>query len=156
MNRITPGYARPLLLIILAAYLMLTSSTAARGEGIPRMDDLGWRDSGCGGNPCIEAVNHQVLPSTERRIADKLKETCNAHLGSKSNRYRDPPTDLTVELIRNPELVDILDRTPEYGWSLPEESTFQSAYQILVSSSPDKLASNIGDIWNSGRIRSVQ
>lgn len=73
-------------------------------------------------------------------------------------RYADPfsgiPTGLTVEYIRKPENVKINDSKPEFSWIVPQKAVFQKAYQILVSSSRELAAKNIGDVWNSGQVRS--
>ncbi|MEQ8239325.1 MAG: sulfatase-like hydrolase/transferase [Cyclobacteriaceae bacterium] len=62
------------------------------------------------------------------------------------------PTELSVEFIREPSRVLIRDQTPEFGWRVPDAAGFQSAYQVLVSSSLSNINNNIGDVWNSGRI----
>ena len=45
---------------------------------------------------------------------------------------------------------------PYFGWyvSDPDDDEIQSAYQVLVASSPDRLNQNIGDIWDSGKVNS--
>lgn len=72
-------------------------------------------------------------------------------------QYKDPlagiPSGLMVEFIRRPGRVSLNDPVPEYGWIVPVESVFQLAYQILVASSRANLDHNIGDIWNSGQVR---
>ncbi|MRI02414.1 Bacterial alpha-L-rhamnosidase [Kriegella sp. EG-1] len=72
-----------------------------------------------------------------------------------SDAYRAAPTDLTVELIRSPETkVEIFDLKPEFGWTVPLGSKFQSAYQILVASSQSIIDSNNGNIWDTKRVAS--
>jgi len=46
------------------------------------------------------------------------------------------------------------DNAPYFGWyvSDPDDNEIQTAYQILIASSPDKLTANSGDIWNSGKV----
>ena len=88
-------------------------------------------------------------------VTNKLREKLEELISKNSNKYRTPPTDLTVELIRAPESgVKILDLRPEFGWSVPLTSKYQSAYQILVGSSPSVINNNIGDMWDSNRIAS--
>lgn len=71
-------------------------------------------------------------------------------------RFSDPstigPKELTVEYIREPSSVLIQDVTPEFGWRVPDAAVFQSAYQVLVSTSKSKIDQNKGDAWNSGRV----
>ena len=73
-------------------------------------------------------------------------------------KYRDPysgvPAGLMVEYIREPENTAINDKLPEYCWIVPKEAVFQNAYQILVASSKANIDNNLGDVWNSGQIRS--
>ncbi len=61
------------------------------------------------------------------------------------------PVALAVEDRVDPIGID--DTTPEFSWTVAPRDG-QSAYQILVASSAEKLARNIGDKWNSGKVRS--
>jgi alpha-L-rhamnosidase len=47
---------------------------------------------------------------------------------------------------------------PRFSWLLesPERGAVQQAYQLLVASSMSRLANNLGDIWDSGRVESSQ
>nr|WP_299070422.1 sulfatase-like hydrolase/transferase [uncultured Allomuricauda sp.] len=92
-----------------------------------------------------------------KRYAEKLKafrNKTNELILEHSDAYSEGPKDLIVEFIRNTSNVEIIDTKPEYGWVVPEGSVLQSAYQILVSSSKENNVNNIGDIWDSGQIRS--
>lgn len=92
-----------------------------------------------------------------RRYAEKLKAFRNKTdelILKNSDSYSKGPSDLIVEFIRNTTDVEIIDTKPEYGWVVPEGAVLQSAYQILVSSSEENSDNNIGDIWDSGQIRS--
>ncbi len=72
--------------------------------------------------------------------------------------YTDPlsgvPTGLTVEYIREPRFTKIIDSIPEFSWVVPKEAVVQKGYQILVSSSGENIGNNIGDVWDSGNVRS--
>jgi alpha-L-rhamnosidase len=48
------------------------------------------------------------------------------------------------------------DSRPYFGWIMndPDDSEIQSAYQLLVSSSQGKCEQGIGDLWDSGQVRS--
>lgn len=61
-----------------------------------------------------------------------------------------PPSGLMTEFIREPDFVKIADPKPEFSWIVPDEAVKQTAWQILVSSSREKLAKNEVDLWNSG------
>lgn len=66
------------------------------------------------------------------------------------------PFGLTIEDIRQPQLVKIIDNQPEFAWQLPTGAVIQKGYQILVASTQDMLANNKGDIWDSGKVQSPQ
>jgi len=68
----------------------------------------------------------------------------------------DIPSGLTVEYIREPKNVAINDPLPEYCWIVPKEAVFQQGYQILVASSKTNIRKNVGDVWDSGQVRSSQ
>ncbi|NWG13062.1 MAG: alpha-L-rhamnosidase N-terminal domain-containing protein [Acidobacteria bacterium] len=64
--------------------------------------------------------------------------------------------DLTCEYLVNPLGIDT-DR-PRLSWRLTPgaRGRMQSAYQILVASSPENLQENQGDLWNSGKVNTSQ
>ena len=59
---------------------------------------------------------------------------------------------LTCEMAENP--LAVVQNQPRLSWQLvsKENSVSQSAYQILVSSSEEKLKKDNGDIWSSGKV----
>jgi alpha-L-rhamnosidase len=67
------------------------------------------------------------------------------------------PSNLRCEYLTNPQGIDVTQ--PRLSWVLkPRDPALrglkQSAYQILVASSPVFLSKNEGDIWNSGKVTS--
>jgi alpha-L-rhamnosidase len=66
------------------------------------------------------------------------------------------PVDLKCNFWENPLGVDVTN--PVLGWTIKTDSRLrgmqQSAYQILVASSPEKLKKGNGDLWISGKITS--
>ena len=66
--------------------------------------------------------------------------------------------DLKCEYRTNPLGID--NAKPRFSWKLAEENPTrgqkQTAYQILVASSLDQLNNNIGDVWDSNKIKSNQ
>ncbi|HZJ20475.1 MAG TPA: sulfatase-like hydrolase/transferase [Pricia sp.] len=89
--------------------------------------------------------------------AEKLKvfrQKTDELISNYSDSFSDGPSNLIVEFIRQPKGVKILDAKPEYGWAVPEGAVTQSAYQVLVASSQKSIDDNIGDIWDSGQVRS--
>lgn len=67
----------------------------------------------------------------------------------------DPAVERTYcEYLPNPVGIDT--PKPRLSWVLESDrrGVLQQAYQILVASSPEKLAADSGDLWNSGEVRS--
>ncbi|MDE6987131.1 MAG: alpha-rhamnosidase, partial [Bacteroides acidifaciens] len=62
--------------------------------------------------------------------------------------------DLRTEQLKNPLGIDT--RQPRLGWRIEsnEQNVIQTAYHILVASSPELLAQGKGDCWDSGKIES--
>lgn len=63
---------------------------------------------------------------------------------------------LRCEYLHDPLGID--EHEPRLGWRVesPRRGARQSAYQILVASSPESLAADRGDFWDSGRIESPE
>ena len=64
--------------------------------------------------------------------------------------------DLRCEMLVNPLGIDI--KEPRLSWQLnsTQKNVQQTTYEIIVSSSKEKLAKNEADIWASGKINSSQ
>lgn len=66
------------------------------------------------------------------------------------------PADYRVEALRCEGAVDPLgvDATPGLTWRVasPERGQHQTAWRILVASSPDLLTREVGDLWDSGQV----
>ena len=102
-------------------------------------------------------------PQETRNLAEEAKyqETlaemraqCDALIQQYQDTTVGKPHGLTVELIRQPSSVAIADRSPEYQWQVPDGAFRQTSYQLLVASSAENLANNIGDVWDTGEVRS--
>lgn len=65
-------------------------------------------------------------------------------------------TNLRCEMLQNPLGIDV--QQPRLSWQLEskQRNVVQQSYQIIVSSSLQKLKANNGDMWNSGVIASSQ
>jgi len=61
------------------------------------------------------------------------------------------PIGLSIEYIRQPKKVLIIDRKPEFAWVLTNSESTQSAYQIIVASSKEIINKETGDVWNSDK-----
>jgi alpha-L-rhamnosidase len=64
------------------------------------------------------------------------------------------PANLRCDYAVNPLGVD--SQPPRLFWKVesPERGARQTAYEILVASSPETLAKNQGDLWDSGKVNS--
>jgi alpha-L-rhamnosidase len=62
--------------------------------------------------------------------------------------------DLRVEYRNNPLGIDV--EKPRFSWEMTSKTRGQkqTAYQLLVATSPEKLTSKSADIWNSGKVES--
>ena len=100
-------------------------------------------------------INNLIGKKKYVETANKLRSKLDELIKKNSNEYRAAPTDLTVELIRAPETeVEIYDLQPEFGWTVPSASKFQSAYQILVATDKSTIDANNGNVWDSQRVAS--
>ncbi len=65
-------------------------------------------------------------------------------------------TNLRCEYVSNPLGIDTV--SPRFSWELhhDERGQRQTAYQVLVASSPNVLHADQGDIWDSGKVDSGQ
>ncbi len=86
-------------------------------------------------------------------LAD-MRAQCDALISQYQDTTVGQPQGLTVELIRQPASVAVVDPSPEYQWQVPDGAVRQLSYQLLVASSAEELDNNIGDIWDTGEVRS--
>lgn len=63
---------------------------------------------------------------------------------------------LRCETLDNPVGIDVAQPRMSWEISVKEQAVVQTAYQILVASTPEKLAKNEGDLWNSGKVAGDQ
>jgi alpha-L-rhamnosidase len=66
------------------------------------------------------------------------------------------PTALRANDLENPLGID--DPAPHFSWQVrdPSRGAKQTAYQVLIASSADRLQAGQADIWDSGRVDSAQ
>ena len=78
---------------------------------------------------------------------------CVAHVGPGSPAVL-TPAGLTVEYCVDPLGVDT--PRPRLGWVLESSgrAQFQRAYQVLVADNEERLAADLGDLWDTGRMES--
>jgi hypothetical protein len=102
-----------------------------------------------------QEIKNLVGKKKYRKILANLRAKTDELIKKNSNHYRAAPTDLTVELIREPgSEVKVFDLKPEFGWTVPLGAKYQKAYQILVASNKESVDANNGDVWDSKRVAS--
>ncbi|PWG06748.1 sulfatase-like hydrolase/transferase [Polaribacter aquimarinus] len=102
-----------------------------------------------------QEIKNLVGKRKYRKILANLRAKTDELIKKNSNKFRAAPTDLTVELIREPgSEVKVFDLKPEFGWTVPLGAKYQGAYQILVASNKASIDANNGDVWDSGRVAS--
>jgi alpha-L-rhamnosidase len=77
-------------------------------------------------------------------------------LACKSNNTELFVENLTCERHENP--LAITNEAPRLSWQIASKdiNVVQKAYQIIVSTSDEKLENNVGDVWDSGKVMSNQ
>lgn len=68
-------------------------------------------------------------------------------------QHLSPPSGLTTAYLRAPSEAVITDSTPDFAWVFPQTGIKQSAYRILVASSPFLLQEGEADLWDSEVVR---
>ena len=68
------------------------------------------------------------------------------------------PSGLLCNLLTHPEDSVITERQPDFGWIVnsSQSADRQTAYRIIVASSPALLEKDTGDLWDSGKMASSQ
>lgn len=71
------------------------------------------------------------------------------------------PSELRVDLLLSETpsgtpypMVHTTNQTPYFSWVMndPTQGSYQTAYRILVSSTPENLQANLGDAWDTGKV----
>jgi len=81
---------------------------------------------------------------------------CAVCCAANNNELGVATTQLRCEYAANALGIDVA--RPRFSWKLSssQRNRVQSAYQILVASSEERLAANVGDKWDSGKVVSEQ
>lgn len=91
-------------------------------------------------------INNLINEEKYADVLYNLRNKCEELI----SKYKDPhggvPSNLSINLEGN----------PKFEWMVPEAIKEQSAYQILLATSQEKLDKNIGDIFNSSKIESSE
>lgn len=98
-------------------------------------------------------INNLAKDPDHKTTLDSLRATCERLIEEKKDPYSSIPKNLSINFKKTSHTtVPTLDKLT-FGWQLPKEAGYQSAYQILVASTQEKLDQNIGDLWDSGQLR---
>lgn len=97
-------------------------------------------------------INNLAKDPAYASKAKQFDKTLDVMTTTLSNNSTAAPINRHVEMIRRPSGQKLVDKNPEFGWQVPKGVDFQSAYQVLVSTSAQKNKQNIGDAWNSGKV----
>lgn len=79
---------------------------------------------------------------------------CSIMFGCTENENSSKLRDLKVEYLTNPLGLD--EKTPRFSWIYDDEvrGATQSAYRIIISEKHENLENGIGDLWDSGEVKS--
>ncbi len=93
-------------------------------------------------------VNNLASDENYQAVLVKLRQKSDALIARYSDGHSAGPTGLGTTIAQGGGA----DRDVAFHWQLPPLVASQSAYQILVATSEEKLGNNIGDLWDSGRV----
>ena len=93
------------------------------------------------------------LRATDPEATDDLKPVPAPPFAAATGRPPGPPSALRVNDLAHPVGTGA---GVYFGWQVndPDPNEIQTHYQILVASSPEKLAAGSGDVWDSGKVAS--
>lgn len=99
---------------------------------------------------------HQTSIKTKQTLCVLCETTSVSSVVKKNGAGGARITTTNCEGRLNPEGIDAPH--PRLSWQIESDArgVCQTAYQLIVSSSPQKLARNEGDLWNSGKVSSDQ
>ena len=111
---------------------------------------LSWRFSRCG---CSQGHWLALAVALAAAAGSKAAELERVLARQKADSSLDV-SGLRCEYQPDPVGVDTVH--PQLGWHLESigPGAHQSAYQVLVATTPEMLARDQGDLWNSGRVKS--
>lgn len=139
---------RTMALALPLTLLGLTLSSARAQTARPAADPE------VGGHPASSSSVQRGEASSTPVQADTTIRAIESTPNSQAAVGRMSVQSLWCEYRTDPQGIDV--RQPRLGWVLEADgrSRAQSAYEVLVSSTPQGLAANRGDLWEGGRVES--
>jgi len=98
-------------------------------------------------------INNLAYDQNHKETLSELKNTLAKLIEEHKDPYSSIPRKLGVNFNTNQNPIVSDFKSLKFGWELPAIAGYQSAYEILVSSSKEKLENNNGDLWDSGQVR---
>tara|TARA_B100000809_G_scaffold54621_1_gene50276 strand:+ start:6360 stop:9275 length:2916 start_codon:yes stop_codon:yes gene_type:complete len=98
-------------------------------------------------------INNLAKDQNHKTTLNKLRATCERLIIEKKDPYSSVAKNLSVNFKKDIHTLVSSPQKLKFGWHLPKEAGYQSAYQILVASTQEKLDQNNGDLWDSGQVR---
>src|ERR1700735_5105731 len=79
-------------------------------------------------------------------------------LTSNAFGQKNAPAGVLCDLLPHPELSEITDKTPDFGWIVNAgvKEDYQTAYHVQVATSQSLLREDHADLWNTGKVTSSQ
>ncbi|WP_265241557.1 sulfatase [Muriicola sp. Z0-33] len=110
----------------------------------------------------LEELYHlKTDPSESRNLAgdpkfagklQQFRSRLDAMIIDHSDNFSEGPVELSVQFIKN----NSDEKRAAYSWKASRHSTSQTSFQILVASTEENINTNIGDVWDSGRVDSPE
>lgn len=97
-------------------------------------------------------INNLAASKKYEKKLKMFRKKTNRLIVELSDNYSASPNDLIIRWIPKKEGASIIDSKPKFDWVVPVGVVSQSAYQLLVASSEEKIINNIGDVWDSKKI----
>jgi alpha-L-rhamnosidase len=129
--------------------------TGGRGSGGTTAGGSGGA-TGSGGVPAGGTGGLGVAGTTTGGRGGGAAAGASGSRGGASGGAGDSPSGLLVELTAHPDRVGLTDSTPDFAWIVHAAGAnqTQTAFRILVASTPANLAADTGDLWDSGKTTS--
>tara|TARA_R110002074_G_scaffold401861_1_gene601921 strand:- start:9862 stop:11577 length:1716 start_codon:yes stop_codon:yes gene_type:complete len=100
-----------------------------------------------------QEINNLVANEEYKQKLEEFRKKCDEMIVKLEDKHSGIPTNLSVDSNNEPAQTAIINVKPMFGWDLPEKTDSLNAFQVLVSSSRELASQNIGDVWNSKKVK---